>query len=271
MDSGRLARGRSYAAPHRRVRFGIKRGVITAKMKGNINHYFGVYETPYYQVEIRLRQIPRAHWNRILPQLGSNAEWVTHLILGEVPRTIGAAFKEAEIGLLPRLGSEIQSECSCPDWANPCKHVAGAYYHVASLLDRDPLLLFELRGIGRSSLLRSVSKSEFGRALLSDDSAKAAPDIETAVQTPMFPKVETNRASADPPDMRAFWSGKPPPRESAADRQVPPVSALLLRRNGDYPEFWNRENSFIDAMAEIYERVASQLPKERHDGLPIDG
>ena len=270
MDSGRLSRGRSYAQPHRRVRFAIKRGVITAKMKGNINHYFGVYKTPYYQVEIKLRQIPRTRWNRILPQLGSNAEWVTHLILGEVPRTIGAAFEGTGIGLLPRSGREIESDCSCPDWANPCKHVAGAYIHVASLLDRDPLLLFELRGMLRSALLRAVAKSEFGRALLGDSSAKSAPTPETAAQTPRFPEVETSVDTGDPPDLRAFWSGTPLPRESAADRQVPPVSALLLRRNGDYPEFWHRDNSFIEAMSGIYERVTSQLPKERFDGLPFE-
>ncbi len=270
MDSGRLSRGRSYAAPHRRVRFGIKRGIITAKMKGNINHYFGVYKTPYYQVEVKLRQIPRERWNRILPKLGSNAEWVTHLILGEVPPTIDTAFKGTGTGLLPRTGTEIQSKCSCPDWANPCKHVAGAYYHVASLLDREPLLLFELRGMQRSTLLRTVAKSEFGRALLGDAPAKAAPKVAVAVQSPRFPAVKTRVGSAEPADPRTFWSGRPLPKDSAADRQVPPVSALLLRRNGDYPEFWNRENSFIEAMAGIYERVAKQLPKERHDGLPFD-
>lgn len=262
MDPGRLSRGRSYVAPYRRKSFSIRKGKITATVMGNVNPYFHVYKTPYYKVEIGFQRITSTHWNRILKRLGSNADWVTHLVLGEVPPSIDDALEGARVKLLPRSSREIEASCSCPDWANPCKHIAGIYYHVASLLDRDPLLLFEFRGLERSKLLKAVAESEFGAALQSDADT-AEPDLAASVRTPRYPSVGSAEGEADVSDLRAFWRGRPLPQGSGPDRQVPPVSALLLRRAGDYPEFWHRESSFLETMAAIYERVAKRLPPDR--------
>ena len=269
MDAGRLARGRSYSHGYRLKRFEMNLARVTAKMQGNINPYFEVYTTLYYDVEIDFKRVPRGEWDRILAELGSNADWVTHLILGEVPPTIEKAFEGAKVGLLPRERGEIRSSCSCPDWANPCKHVAGAYYRVASMLDRDPLVLFELRGMKRTTLLDALAKSEFGAAL-GGESDLGEPDLAYALEAPRLAKVDSGASAAPASDSRAFWRGRPLPAETSADRQVPPLSALLLRREGDYPEFWNRNNSFIEAMADIYERVSKGLPKRSAKGPPLD-
>ena len=248
MDAGRLARGRGYAAPYRRKEFAIR----------NINHHFGVYKTPYYAVKIEFEKVAAARWKTIVKRLGSNADWVTHLILGEVPPTIEKAFAGSGVKLLPRTGKEIRSSCSCPDWANPCKHVAGVYFHVAALLDRDPLLLFELRGMDRRQLRQAVAQSEFGAALVGDAGA-GDPDLAAAVREPRIPAVAVSGSVAPASDLRAFWRGRPLPREVTAEGQAPPVSALLLRREGDYPEFWPRNTSFIEAMAAVYERIAKGI------------
>ena len=264
MDTGRLSRGRSYSKPRRRKKFSIRQGKITATVMGNISTYFEVYETPYYKVEIEFQEIASTRWNAILKRLGSNADWVTHLVLGEVPPSIDEALEGSKVKLLPRSHREIRSECSCPDGANPCKHIASIYYHLASLIDRDPLLLFELRGLERSKLLEAVSKSEFGSAL-QGEADPAIPDLAASAREPRYPSVGTARSEAPVSDLRAFWRGRPVPRE--ADRQVPPVSALLLRREGDYPEFWRRETSFLETMAAIYERVAKGLAPTPGQGL----
>ncbi len=265
MDSGRLSRGKSYTAPYRRQRFSIQRGKISATVMGNINPYFGVYETPYYEVKIGLRKISKAHWDQILKRLGSNANWVTHLVLGEVPPSIEDALEGAPVKLLPRTHREIQASCSCPDWVNPCKHIAGIYFHLASLIDRDPLLLFEFRGLERSKLLEAVAKSEFGAAL-QGEADKAPPDLAASTHERRYPAVPAVQSDAPASDLRTFWRGRPLPKETEVGRQVPPVSALLLRREGDYPEFWHREKSFLDTMAEIYERVAKGLPPAQGSG-----
>lgn len=260
MDPGRLSRGRSYAAPRRRREFKIRDGTITATMVGNINPYFGVYRTPYYKVKIEFERIPATQWKSIVKRLGTNADWVTHLILGEVPPSIEDALEESTVKLLPRSRNDIQSSCSCPDWANPCKHVAGVYYHVASLLDRDPFLLFEFRGMDRSALMKGLSRSEFGAALC-NAAADSSPDLDAALGEPLFSPV--GEVAADPPvnDLRAFWRGRPLKRETEGESDEALISALLLRREGDYPEFWPRENSFIEAMEGIYVRVAKRFTR----------
>ena len=259
MEPGRLARGRSYRLEHRRRDFEIRRGAVTATMVGNVNPYFGVYKIPYYKVKISFKKVSAPSWEAVLARLGSNAEWVTHLILGEVPPTIDKAFEGIDVGLLPRTRADLISSCSCPDWANPCKHVAGLYYHLATLLDQDPILLFELRGMNRSKLMRAVEGSEFGAALGGDDSSDD-PNLASCVTAGPLPEVQAVAIEASPSDSRSFWRGRPLPRDTDLRQQELPISALLLRREGDYPEFWNRENSFIEAMARLYERIAKALP-----------
>jgi uncharacterized Zn finger protein len=267
MEAGRLARGRGYAAPYRRTEFSIRQGTITATMVGNINRYFGVHETPYYAVKIEFEKVAAAHWKTIVKRLGSNADWVTHLILGEVPPTIEKAFAGSRVKLLPRTGREIHSTCSCPDWANPCKHVAGVYFHVAALLDRDPLLLFELRGMDRLQLRQAVARSDFGAALIGD-AGVGEPDLADALREPRIPAVAVSGSDTPASDLRAFWRGRPLPREVTAEGQAPPVSALLLRREGDYPKFWHRNTSFIEAMAAVYERIAKGIPRRSTEAPP---
>ena len=216
MDPGRLSRGRSYSAPYRRQSFSIKNGKIAATVMGNINPYFHVYETPYYKVEIGFQKIASTRWNAILKRLGSNADWVTHLVLGEVPPSIEEALAGARVKLLPRTDREIQASCSCPDWASPCKHIAGIYYHVAPLIDRDPLLLLEFRGLERSKLLEAVSKSEFGSALRGEAEV-AVPDLAASAREPRYPSVGAVAIEDPASDLRTFWRGRPVPRE--ADRQ----------------------------------------------------
>ena len=263
MDSGRLARGRSYSTPRRIVEFAIEGNRVTAKLEGNINHYFGVYEVPYYDVEVTLTRITQKNWKTALDRLGDNANWVAHLILGEMPPTIDGALAEAPVGLLPASGKEIRSKCSCPDWASPCKHVAGVYTRVARMIDHDPFLLFELRGLDRKRLFHAVRKSEFGAALGSEASPVEA-DLAAALEEPRMPVVESVPPDIDPADQREFWLGRPLPRDPAADRPPPPVSVLPMRRAGDYPEFWQSDASFLEAMGDAYDRIAKTLPAPRN-------
>jgi len=272
MDYNRLRRGRSYSGPERLMEFSIKGSVVTANLKGNKNPYFGVYSTPYYDAQIRFVQVQKKHWNEFLNRLGSNANWVAHLLLGEVPPTIENALEGANVRLLPRNPSEIKAQCNCPDWANPCKHIAGVYYRVAELLDHDPLLLFELRGLDRKKLLQAAAKSEFGAALASGES-QAEPNIEAFVQESRFPAVSSEISELDPSDLRAFWLGKVLPADLAASRPPPPISILPMRRGGDYPEFWNDHRSFLDSMSQVYEKISKSVPGKKISkgaGLLVD-
>ena len=73
-----------------------------------------------------------------------------------MPQGLDETFREAGASLYPRVPKELQTHCDCPDWANPCKHVAAVCYIMAEALDRDPWLLFDLRGRTREEVLEAL-------------------------------------------------------------------------------------------------------------------
>lgn len=252
-DAGRLQRGRSYAGPSRLLEFAIEGELIHAKIRGNVNPYFGVYKEPRYQVEIRFRTIPANTWKKLVQRLSTNAGWLSRLLLDEVPEDIEKAFASTNYSLLPHRSKDLVSRCSCPDWANPCKHVAGTYYHVARLLDHDPFLLFQLRGLTREALQKELAKSPLGKALATQLQEDEAPAPEPALHR--YPEAPL-QLTEEEPSYKEFWSGKSLPEEQ--DQHPPGVPALIIRRQGDAPPFWRRDNSFIEAMSEIYVQVQNK-------------
>jgi uncharacterized Zn finger protein len=249
-DSGRLQRGRAYSGDNRILAFAIVDGRVTATVRGNVNPYFGVYKEPHYQTRIQMTQIPAKDWDKAITRLGSSAALIARLLMNEMPDTIDAAFADVKLHLLPRSRKDFAlTDCSCPDGANPCKHIAGVYYRLAGQLDRDPFLLFELRGLSRARLNQALSATPLGKALaaLTGDEAPPITAAESFFTRP--------RTSAAPPDHHAFWTGAhrlPGEIEPAVPAAVP---AILVRKAGDFPAFWERDSSFIAVMEDLYQRV----------------
>ncbi|MBD1866164.1 SWIM zinc finger family protein [Cyanobacteria bacterium FACHB-471] len=253
-DSGRLSRGRSYASGGKVKSFEIKDGVVTAKVKGSVNPYFGVYEEPLYTTEIRITPIAQAKWGKAIAHIASKASFVSKLLLNEMPDNIEEAFATPGLHLLPHSKSDFKTSCSCPDYSNPCKHIAGVYYLVAAELDRDPFLLFELRGLNRETLKTELAKSPLGIALSAELTAeKAAPRPSSRYYT----QPETVALEGEI-DLREFWMGeKRLPQNFEATPQTS-VPAVLIKKQGDFPPFWQKDSSFIDLMEEFYQRVKTK-------------
>ncbi len=167
-DPARLGRGRSYAHGGRILSHEIKGGKVSAKVRGSINPYFGVYEEPIYTTTVALEPISRANWTRVIAELSAWAAPVTKLLLNEMPDDIDETFGRLGLHLLPGGQGDFTTRCSCPDWANPYKHVAGVCCLLASALDQDPFLLFELRGLARDQLRVELEKSPLGQLLASE-------------------------------------------------------------------------------------------------------
>jgi len=252
-EPGRLDRGRSYASDHRILSFEIAKGTVKARVRGNINPYFGVYKEPKYTTEVSFSRIPDTAWDTLIARIGSRADLVTRLLLNEVPEAIETVFAAQHQHLLPHSRDDIRTSCSCPDWANPCKHVAGVYYRLASQLDSDPVLLFELRGMPREQLREQLSGSPLGRIL-----ASALQQKEPPIEPDHSFFAEPVREPADTAiSHREFWQGKrripPPPPPSG-----PHVSAVLIKKQGDFPAFWPKSQSFVETMEAFYERVRAK-------------
>ncbi|TME65312.1 MAG: hypothetical protein E6I59_05505, partial [Chloroflexi bacterium] len=164
-DPARLGRGRSYASGGRILNYTLDNGTVTARVRGSINPYFGVYKEPIYTTSITIKAISSTDWKKAISQIASRADLVTKLLMNEMPDTIEDAFSGLGLHLLPHSERDFKTSCSCPDYANPCKHIAGVYYLLASALDRDPFLMFELRGLSRDALHTELVKSPLGQIL----------------------------------------------------------------------------------------------------------
>ncbi|MBE9042251.1 SWIM zinc finger family protein, partial [Oscillatoriales cyanobacterium LEGE 11467] len=229
-------------------------GIVTAQVRGSVNPYFGVYKEPTYITEVELEPISTKVWSKAIARLGQKASWVSKLLINEIPDNIDTAFSGLEYSLLPRSLNDLHTHCSCPDWSNPCKHVAGVCYLLAAELDADPFLLFELRGLSRDKLKRELAKSPLGKVLsgaieTEDLPLVSATSYYTTPETVDVPKIDS---------LRDFWLGEkqlPTSIEMAAPAIVP---AIPIKKAGDFPAFWRKDSSFIDIMEEFYQRVRTK-------------
>lgn len=254
MDSGRLSRGRSYARNGKVKSFEIDDGLIEARVRGSINPYFGVYKEPLYITTIELKPISAANWSAAIAYVASKASLISRLMLNEMPDNIEDAFTKLDLHLLPHCKDDFKTTCSCPDWSNPCKHIAGVYYLLAAQLDQDPFLLFELRGLSRESLQKELTKSPLGQALSAElVLEKTAPDPD-----PTYYTRPTLQSSVTVTSLKDFWHGAkrlPQVVETASQASVP---AILVKKQGDFPPFWLKESSFIKTMEELYGRIRNK-------------
>lgn len=253
-DSGRLSRGRSYARGNKVKGFDIDGNLVTAQVRGSVNPYFGVYKEPLYHITIEFQPLSAAKWSAAVAAMAAKASVISRLLLNEIPDDIEKIFQSLDLTLLPGSHKDFKTSCSCPDWSNPCKHIAGVYYLVAAELDQDPFLLFELRGLSRQDLIQELSKSPLGQALSAElQSEQTAPEPATAYYAPLKTLPVSDNA-----DLREFWQGKKqiPQTMEAFPENI--VSAILVKKQGDFPAFWERENSFIEAMETLYEQVKSK-------------
>jgi uncharacterized Zn finger protein len=142
----RLPRGKKYAEEGAVSHFTVSPGEIQAKVHGRKT----------YNVTLGLPALTSSQWEKALERIHQEARFVASLLAGEMPQGLDETFRESGASLYPRVPKELQTHCDCPDWANPCKHVAAVCYIMAEALDRDPWLLFDLRGRTREEVLTAL-------------------------------------------------------------------------------------------------------------------
>ena len=135
--ASRLDRGKRYIRTGAVLDLKIEKGKIRAKVQGT-------RKTPY-KVEIRIGPLSEEKCQEIIKKCSRKIENLESLLSGTFPEELKELF-QGNNGLFPEP-KEISFNCSCPDWALLCKHVAAALYGVGVRLDNDPALFFQLRGI----------------------------------------------------------------------------------------------------------------------------
>jgi uncharacterized Zn finger protein len=226
----RLGRGRSYARGGQVLSIDITEGEVTARVQGS--------RPKPYDVTIEVKTLTAREWDRLVRALSGQALFAAKLLAGEMPQDIEQVFTEAGLSLFPEGSRDLLTDCSCPDWSNPCKHIAAVYYLLGEEFDRDPFLLFRLRGLGREELLKRLSRA-----------APVAPP----------PAEESPTAPAEPlPDEPAlFWGGNALSDDVFGEVRQPPVSAAWLQRLGAFP-FWRGETNLRKVLGPMYAGAASR-------------
>lgn len=163
LDPNRLPRGRTYARQGAVGELEVLPGEVVASVQGS-------RRTPY-RVRVRVRPFSAKEWTLVVDGLAGQAGHSAALLEGEIPPEVADDVRAVGLDLLPGPG-EVQPRCSCPDWADPCKHASAVCYLVADLLDQDPFALFQLRGRGREELLAALRAR---RAAGSGDGGPASP------------------------------------------------------------------------------------------------
>ncbi|TDW79268.1 SWIM zinc finger family protein [Kribbella sp. VKM Ac-2566] len=161
LDPGRLSRGRSYARRGSVLELTVSPGEVEAVVQGS-------RVTPY-QVTVRIRAFTADEWDAVLDVVSAQIGRVAALLDGELPPEVVEDVQAAGLDLLPGAG-EVLTNCSCPDFAVPCKHSAAVCYLVADALDDDPFALLLLRGRRKDELLTALRSRRTGNT-----TAPAAP------------------------------------------------------------------------------------------------
>jgi uncharacterized Zn finger protein len=208
---GRLARGRTYARGGAVLSMAVSRGQVTARVQGS--------RPKPYDVTITVPPLSDEQWARVTAAMGEQAIFAARLLAGEMPQEIEQAFATAQVPLFPRSARDLVTHCSCPDPANPCKHIAAVYYLLGERFDSDPFLLFELRG---------RDKDQIGAALR-ELRAAGVGDVEPAEP------VEVERAPALADLLASFDEPAAPLDQIIPQIAAPELEAPLLRRYGPPP------------------------------------
>ncbi len=143
--SNRLPRGRTYVRNGAVCHLDIKEGEIQAKVMGS----------HLYEVKVKIKALPGQRWKGVKERCGGQVSSLLDLLQGRLSERVMGVVTDRERGLFPSP-KEIALDCSCPDWAEMCKHVAGVLYGVGARLDEKPELLFLLRGVNHEELVGSV-------------------------------------------------------------------------------------------------------------------
>jgi uncharacterized Zn finger protein len=264
----RLGRGRSYARRGQVLSIEIDKGKVKAKVQGS--------RPKPYDVMLQVKTLSALDWQKLAKVLSRQAIFSAKLLMGEMPLDIEKAFKEAGLSLFPEKLKDLKTDCSCPDWSNPCKHIAAVYYLLAEEFDRDPFLIFKLRGMNREDLIAMLKKPGKKPTLRKAKPKQGSSEVNEktltrpAAPSPVFESWGEKRGSGSTlskpqpsgwevegltSDISKFWNGEAISDDIFGEVRIPSIAAALPKRLGSFP-FWRGEERFLDTMESIYAKTS---------------
>jgi uncharacterized Zn finger protein len=208
VDSGRLSRGRSYARKGQVLSIEETKDGISARVQGSMR-------TPY-KIKIQISPLTDSEWNKVIDALSEQAIFTAQLLAGEMPQDIEQAFEKAKVSLFPSTRRDLKTDCSCPDPANPCKHIAATHYILGERFDEDPFLIFRLRGRTQEQVIQDLRRRRAGNEETVEEEAE-----EAEVIIPLEEQIDN------------FWDVRAPLEGFSLSIHPPVIEMPLLKRLGE--------------------------------------
>src|SRR5918996_1204790 len=181
--ANRLPRGRTYVRNGSVIDLQIGGGIVAAPGSGS----------EIYQVKVNVAPVPTLHWGAICRDCAGSIDSLVELLQGRLSKGVMDRVCQQGSGLFPSP-KEIKLSCSCPDWADMCKHVAAVLYGVGARLDASPELLFVLRKVDHLELIAGAVEG----AGASTDEVRPPPKSRRPAATRAVAKKAPKRAAPKP-------------------------------------------------------------------------
>ncbi|WP_421658790.1 SWIM zinc finger family protein [Leptothermofonsia sp. ETS-13] len=247
----RLARARVYAREGNVLSLEFKGPKVFALVQGTAPEP--------YKVTLSLDPFTDEQWGYIIESMAQRAVFSAKLLAGEMPQNIEEVFTSNGLSLFPFTKFDIHSKCSCPDPANPCKHIGAVYYLLGDRFSEDPFVLFQLRGRTKEQIIEAL------RQIRSEGNPEPAakPDLEApqgSAETPYDAFLATQK----PIEVNQFWQYTEQLEPSLVVITPPPSGETVLDVLGPIPfkpsASGNAETAqaVMDYLKSIYQNASQQ-------------
>jgi uncharacterized Zn finger protein len=244
----RLERARIYAREGNVFSIEFKGSQVLAKVQGS--------ETDPYQVSLSLAPFSNEDWNYVIETLSQKAIFSAQLLAGEMPADIEQVFIANGLSLFPFTLSDIHSRCSCPDKANPCKHIGAVYYQLGDRFSEDPFILFQLRGRTKAQILEALRQLRSQKQAASPSESPEEPTEQQDDRQTHQPSTANNQQFPIP--IEHFWNYDEP-LDSTLVAIVPPVDGkTVLDLLGTIPLAYGDAQAVKQYLAQVYQTASQQ-------------
>ncbi len=211
----RLPRGRTYVRNGSVIDLHISGGKVQALVQGS----------SLYKIAINFKALSPERWIEFKQRNAGKVTNLLDLLMGRLPKDILAEITARKTGLFPSP-KEIDLGCSCPDWAEMCKHVAAVLYGVGARLDEKPELFFTLRGVDMQELLTAASTAAV-EPIVGISSSPVLADSDLAeifgVEVELTPPAPA--AKVKPAPTKKSYLESPPPRTAKLKPRKAPAKS----------------------------------------------
>jgi uncharacterized Zn finger protein len=227
----RLERGRNYAREGNVLSIEFVNDRVAAEVQGSeVEPYHVDLALQPFRNENRERALKMMSqqpftdedWDSVIETLSEKASFSASLLAGEMPENIEQVFTANGLSLFPFSLNDVRSRCSCPDKANPCKHIAAVYYQLADQFSEDPFIIFQLRGRSKQQILDQLREKRQQQS--SQSSTEKLPQHTTKEIT-----------STQAIDLTRFWQYDEPLESTLVAIAPPEENKTVLDLLGRFP------------------------------------